>query len=122
MKKLLPLLLAGALLLGVSACGGSGSNATPAPAASSPAGGETDYSSMKVGVLLPGSPTDGGYCQQGADGVRAIEAKYGCQISIIDSVTTAEDARAEAENMAAEGYTFAALDPSVPMVSFGYGD
>ena len=115
MKKLLPLFLAGALLLGVSACGGSGSNSTPAPAASSPAasspaasspaGGETDYSSLKVGVLLPGSPTDGGYCQQGADGIRAIEAKYGCQISIIDSVTTAEVARAEAENMAAEGYT-----------------
>ena len=110
MKKLLPLFLAGALLLGVSACGGSGSNSTPAPAASSPAasspvGGETDYSSLKVGVLLPGSPTDGGFCQQGADGIRAIQAKYGCQISIIDSVTTAEVARAEAENMAAEGYT-----------------
>lgn len=26
------------------------------------------------------------------------------------------------ETLAAEGYTFAALDPSVPMVSFGYGD
>ena len=113
MKKLIPLFLAGAMLLSVTACGG-GSSSTPAPS-QAPAGSKApvesqapagdDYADIKIGVMLSGPPTDGGYCQQGADGIRAIEAKYGCQISIIDSVTTAEVARAEAENMAAEGYT-----------------
>ena len=58
--------------------------------------------------MLSGSPTDGGYASR-ADGVRAIEEKYGCQVAIIDSVTTADDARAEAENMAAEGATRSSL-------------
>ena len=111
MKKLIPLFLAGAMLLSVTACGG-GSSSTPAPAGSkapvesqAPAG--DDYADIKIGVMLSGPPTDGGYCQQGADGVRAIQAKYNLddsQVAIIDSITTADAARAEAENMAAEGY------------------
>ena len=97
MKKALSLLLSCSLLTAaLSGCGGGG--AEPTQAASD------DPSTWKVGVMLSGSPTDGGYCQQGADGVRAIEEKYGCQVAIIDSVTTADMARSEAENMAAEGY------------------
>ena len=74
MKKLLSLLLAGSMLLGLSACGG-GSTATPAPsqapAASAPAQSQApaetaDPSSVRIGILIPGSPTDGGFCQQGA--------------------------------------------------------
>lgn len=127
MKKLLPLFLSGALLLGAAGCSNSGQGSTPtptpdggndpAPEASTPVastdpgqqgGGEVDYSNVKIAVLLSGPPTDGGYCQQGADGIRAIQAKYNLddsQVSIIDSVTTAETAKAEAENMAEEGYT-----------------
>ncbi len=102
MKRLFPLFLSGALLtMTLSGCGG-GSGSEPAP--TDGGAGADDPSTWKVGVMLSGSPTDGGYCQQGADGVRAIEEKYGCQVSIIDSVTTADDARAEAENMADEGY------------------
>lgn len=127
MKKLLPLLLSGAMVLGMSACGGGGGAASPAPSSSGgnpdPApsaqisqapdadgtggGGSADYSDIKIAVMLSGPPTDGGYCQQGADGVRAIQAKYGLddsQVSIIDSITTADAAKAEAEEMAADGY------------------
>ena len=97
MKKLLSLLLSGALLLGAAGCSNSGGSGS----------GGSD-GEIKVGVLLSGPPTDGGYCQQGADGVRAIQEKYGLddsQVSIIDSVTTAETARQEAEAMANDGYT-----------------
>ena len=115
MKKLIPLFLAGALLLGAAGCsnnaeGGSSnppSSSAPAGSTAPSGGGETDYSDIKIAVMLSGPPTDGGYCQQGADGVRAIQEKYGLddsQVSIIDSVTTAETARAEAENLAADGY------------------
>ena len=114
MKKLLPLFLSGALLLGAAGCSNSGQGSTPTPTpsvgndptpeASTPAastdpgqqGGEVDYSNVKIAVLLSGPPTDGGYCQQGADGIRAIQAKYNLddsQVSIIDSVTTAETAK-----------------------------
>lgn len=115
MKKLIPLFLAGTLLVSATACGsGSGSKPSdpPAPEASKPVssesgGASTDYSDIKIAVMLSGPPTDGGYCQQGADGIRAIQEKYGLadnQVAIIDSVTTADAARAEAENMAEEGY------------------
>ena len=115
MKKLIPLFLAGAMLLGAAGCSNNsdstGGSAAPAGSqapteSGAPAG--TDYSNVKIAVMLSGPPTDGGYCQQGADGVRAIQEKYGLsdsQVAIIDSVTTAETARSEAENLAADGYT-----------------
>ncbi|NCE63114.1 BMP family ABC transporter substrate-binding protein [Pseudoflavonifractor sp. 524-17] len=109
MKKLIPLLLSGAMLLSLAACGsGSGDGGDPQQSGDPQGGGSGGGSDYKIAVLLPGSPTDGGYCQQGADGVRAIQAKYGLddsQVAIIDSVTTADAAKAEAEEMAAEGYT-----------------
>ena len=107
MKKLIPLFLAGALMVGMSACGGSSAEPSTAPTGDSGASGGSEYDDIKIAVMLSGPPTDGGYCQQGADGVRAIQEKYGLddsQVAIIDSVTTADMARSEAENMAAEGY------------------
>ena len=117
MKKLIPLILAGAMLLGAAGCSnqtaanseapGSAAPSSQAPATDDGGSAATDYSNVKIAVMLSGPPTDGGYCQQGADGIRAIQEKYGLddsQVSIIDSVTTAETARAEAENMAADGY------------------
>ena len=103
-KQVLALLLSGALMLSAAGCSGGGDAAGSAQ----PSSGGSEAGDIKVGVILSGPPTDGGYCQQGADGVRAIQEKYGLedsQISIIDSVTTAETARAEAEAMAEEGYT-----------------
>ena len=113
--RLIALVLSAVLLLGVCACssgdtgGGSGGN-TPGSAqpTASESGGGSSGGDYKVGVILSGPPTDGGFCQQGADGIRGIQAAYGLsddQVSIIDSVTTAETARAEAEAMAADGYT-----------------
>ena len=114
MKKLIPLFLAAAVLLGAAGCSNTAANSSNPPGSAAPAGSqapgggaEADYSDVKVAVLLSGPPTDGGYCQQGADSVRAIQEKNGLadsQVSIIDSVTTAETARQEAENLAADGY------------------
>ena len=92
MKKLLSLLLAGSMLLGLSACGGgSGSTATPAPsqapAASAPAESQApaetaDPSSVRIGILIPGSPTDGGFCQQGAEAGKALQ-QLGYQVDVV---------------------------------------
>ena len=106
MKKLIPLFLAGALMAGISACGSSSAGPSASPTGSA-SGSGSEYEDIKIAVMLSGPPTDGGYCQQGADGIRAIQEKYGLddsQVAIIDSVTTADMARSEAENMAAEGY------------------
>ena len=112
MKKLLSLLLAGSMLLGLSACGGgSGSTATPAPsqapAASAPAESQApaetaDPSSVRIGILIPGSPTDGGFCQQGAEAGKALQ-QLGYQVDVVEAVT-AEEIKSESENMAADGY------------------
>ena len=110
MKKLLSLLLAGSMLLGLSACGG-GSTATPAPsqapAASAPAQSQApaetaDPSSVRIGILIPGSPTDGGFCQQGAEAGKALQ-QLGYQVDVVEAVT-AEEIKSESENMAADGY------------------
>ena len=112
MKKLLSLLLAGSMLLGLPACGsGSGSTATPAPsqapAASAPAESQApaetaDPSSVRIGILIPGSPTDGGFCQQGAEAGKALQ-QLGYQVDVVEAVT-AEEIKSESENMAADGY------------------
>ena len=76
MKKLLPLFLSGALLLGAAGCSNSGQGSTPtptpdggndpAPEASTPVASTDpgqqggDASDVKIGILIPGSPTDGG--------------------------------------------------------------
>ena len=106
--RIVSLLLAGVLLLGVSACSNGDTAGSSAPQPSTSAGGGTDSTTYKVGVILSGPPTDGGFCQPGAEGIRGIQEAYGLsddQVSIVDSVTTTETARAEAEAMAAEGYT-----------------
>lgn len=104
MKKLIPLILAGALLLGASACGGG----TKAPANSSAPqpsnnGGGTAASDVKIGILIPGSPTDGGFSQQGAEAGKKLQENYGYSVSTVEAGTT-DTIKSEAETMAAEGY------------------
>ena len=76
MKKLIPLFLAGALMAGISACGSSSAGPSASPTGSA-SGSGSEYEDIKIAVMLSGPPTDGGYCQQGADGIRAIQEKYG---------------------------------------------
>ncbi|WP_161844595.1 BMP family protein [Pseudoflavonifractor sp. 524-17] len=124
MKKLMSLVLSGALLLGAAGCSSSGSGAQPSavpqpstapeqsaapeqstpPASSAPQGGgsEVDPSGVKIGILIPGSPTDGGFCQQGAEAGYALQ-DLGYQVDIVEAAT-AEEIKSESENMAADGY------------------
>ena len=70
-KRLLALLLAGVMVLGLAACGGGqgGTAATPAPAPATPAGGETNTpdgntdanKTIKVGLICIGDENDQGY-------------------------------------------------------------
>ena len=53
MKKLIPLILSGALLLGTAACGG-GTSTTP-EGSTPPAEGGSEASDVKIGILIPGS-------------------------------------------------------------------
>ena len=50
MKKLIPLILSGALLLGTAACGGG-----TTPDGSTPPAESGDASDVKIGILIPGS-------------------------------------------------------------------
>lgn len=103
LKKLAALALAGAMLLGAAGCSntasGDGNSAAPQGSDSGSGSGET----VKVGVLIPGSPTDGGFSQQGSEAGTALGTEYGCDVSVVEAAT-AETIRQEAENMAAEGY------------------
>ena len=95
---------------------------TEAPAAADP-------STWKVAVLIPGSATDGGFCQLGAEAGKALEAKYGCKVTIIEAGTS-DLMKSEAESLAEEGYNiiyghggeyatpFAEVAPSYPDVYF----
>lgn len=108
MKKTLSLFLSCALLLGAAGCsngasGGGGatppSGSSAVPQSAAPAGGGDD---VKIGILIPGSPTDGGFCQQGAEAGGRLEA-LGYEVHVVEAVT-AEEVKSEAENMANEGY------------------
>ena len=101
LKKLAALVLSGALLLSAAGCSNSNSGGSAAPQGSD--GGGSAASDVKIGVLIPGSPTDGGFSQQGSEAGKALETNHGCAVSVVEAAT-AETIRQEAENMAAEGY------------------
>ncbi len=106
MKKIIAVLLTTALLLGTTACAPSGTKTTPPPSASAPSGSPEQKtqnpSEIQIGVLIPGSPTNGGFCEQGANGADLIR-NMGYKVSLVEAVT-AEEIKSEAENMASEGY------------------
>lgn len=60
-------------------------------------------SNVKIAVMVPGSPTDGGWCQQGAEAGQYLKDRYGYEVKIIE-ITNAESMKHEAENLAADGY------------------
>lgn len=95
-------LLSGTLLFGLTACTASAPGSST-PSAPQPSGnGGISPSDVKIGILIPGSPTDGGFCQQGAEAGAKLE-ELGYQVSVVEAIT-AEEIKSEAENMAADGY------------------
>lgn len=103
MKKLIPLILAGALLLGAAACGGSGTAPQNSGAPQTSDNGGASAADVKIGILIPGSPTDGGFSQQGAEAGKTLESNYGYKVSTVEA-GTADTIKNEAETMAADGY------------------
>ncbi|MBU5434129.1 BMP family protein [Pseudoflavonifractor sp. MSJ-37] len=104
-KKLVPLFLSGALLVGAAGCSGSssGNGGASAPSGSDAPVEAPASSDVKIGILIPGSPTDGGFSQQGAEAGKNLEKNYGYSVSTVEAAT-ADVIKSEAETMAAEGY------------------
>lgn len=91
MKKVISLLMCFLLTAGILAgCGGG----------SSSGGGDDE---LKVAVLLPSSPTDGGWGQTGAEAIKAVEDEFGATTTIVEA-PEADKMRSEAEALAADGY------------------
>jgi len=111
MKKLFALFLALAMVLGMVGCSNTGSNGgdTSKPTASdtqedgNEAENHTDVSNMKMAMLIPGSPTDGGYCQLGAEAAATVGEEFGVEVVVIEAAT-ADKIKSEAETLADEGY------------------
>lgn len=118
MKKVASLLLAGTFLLSAGCSGGTTATptkspvGTPAPAGTpasataqtaAPGAGAVDPSTVKIGILIPGSPTDGGFSQQAAEAGEKLKATYGYQVTTVQAGDAAT-IKSEAEAMAADGY------------------
>ena len=113
MKKLIALLLVLAMVACMFVgCGSSDAETTEEPAATeeaateeaateeaaAPADGEVDYSTVKVGMLLNNTVTDGGWNQAMAESLKRAQAQLGMsddQIIIIESIP---DGGAEADS------------------------
>lgn len=81
----------------LAACGGG-----EAPAAD-PGGTSGKTEEVKIGILIPGSPTDGGFSQQAAEAGVLLEKQFGCHVAVVEAAT-ADAIKSEGETMAAEGY------------------
>ncbi len=99
LRKQISLWTASALLMGgLAACGGGGEGA-PADSSGTPEG----ESEIKIGILIPGSPTDGGFSQQAAEAGSLLEEQFSCEVAVVEAAT-ADAIKSEGESMAAEGY------------------
>lgn len=106
LKKLFALTLSGVLLLSAAGCSKSGASPSAPPSAlptATPGESQSTASDVKIGILIPGSPTDGGFSQQAAEAGARLEEQFGYQVSVVEAAT-AETIRSEGETMAAEGY------------------
>ncbi len=89
--------LVGAFALCAASVFASGKAETPATT------GAVKASDLKIAVLLPSSPTDGGWGQVGADGLKAAAAEFGFKPVIVEAAT-ADLMKREAESLAQEGF------------------
>lgn len=93
-KKLVTLLLAGAMLTALAACGGpaSGGKSTAPPAGSAaPAtGGAKNAADVKVALVCGGAINDGGWNAAANEGLERIKSELGCQTAVTEKVSVAE--------------------------------
>ena len=84
-RKLMALLLAGALAVGLAACSRNVGTEDSAPPASSPTGGTTettgakDPSEVKVALVCGGAVNDGGWNASAYEGLQRIEETLGVE-------------------------------------------
>lgn len=101
MKKIVALLLVLVFTFGLVGCGTKTTNEKATT--KEPATTKKDPKNLKIALLVPSSPTDGGWGQVGAEAIKVVEEKYGCKVSIIEA-GTADKMKSEAEALADEGY------------------
>lgn len=83
MKKLLALVLAGAMVLSLAACGSSSDGgSTEGEKTETTEGGET----VKVAMCLPGDINDMGWCQSAYEGLVEAESTYGVEIAYTEKI------------------------------------
>jgi basic membrane lipoprotein Med (substrate-binding protein (PBP1-ABC) superfamily) len=97
MKKLISMLLVLVMVLSLVGCG---SKASPSSDSKTT---KKDPKNLKIALLVPSSPTDGGWGQLGAEAVKEVEKKYGSKVSVVEA-GTADKMKSEAEALADEGY------------------
>ena len=106
MKKFLALLLALAMVFSLAACGGTGEPAEDSGSedAAASEGGTIAVEDLKIGILIPGSPTDGGFSQRAVEAAAYLEEVFpGCTTSVVQAAT-AEEIKQEGSNFADDGY------------------
>ncbi len=95
-RKLMALLLAGALAVGLAACSRNVGAEDSAPPASSPTGGTTettgakDPSEVKVALVCGGAVNDGGWNASAYEGLQRIEETLGVETAYTEKVAVAE--------------------------------
>ena len=114
-KRLLAMLLAGAMIFGLAACGGGGGGSaeTPAGGESTPpvseeTGGETETKTVKVGLICIGDENDQGYTYnfiRGQEAATEALAAKGINVEWLVEWNIAEDSSCEDanRNLAEEG-------------------
>ena len=107
-KRLLAMLLAGAMIFGLAACGGGGGSAeTPAGGESTPpvseeTGGEAETKSIKVGMVCIGDENDQGYTynfMRGVDEATEQLKQQGIEVEWVFKTNILEDAGCEDANI-----------------------
>ena len=108
-KRLLAMLLAGAMIFGLAACGGGGGSAeTPAGGESTPpvseetGGGEAETKSIKVGMVCIGDENDQGYTynfMRGVDEATEQLKQQGIEVEWVFKTNILEDAGCEDANI-----------------------
>ena len=96
MKKITVILLTLALLFTFVAC-----NNDPKPDSDNE--DKPVAADIKVGLLIPGSPTDGGWSQSGVEALNGLKERTGATTTVIEA-PNADQMKTEAENLADAGY------------------
>lgn len=92
MKKFLAMLLAGAMILSLAACGSADNGAEPTeePKEEETAEEESDGSDIAVALLLTGTINDFGWSQAGYEGVVEAAEEYGFEYSYTENIALAD--------------------------------